>query len=141
MAKRASKTPGSTSGSSNAPASRSGRGGSYSHRFVRIELDATSKAEFKSLLDSGEFGDTCIDEFLKAGYSVRFSAGDGGKTVVCTVTCSVESDSNNGLMLSGRGRDADTAIAVCVYKDTYLCNDGVWATGELKSVQDADDIG
>jgi hypothetical protein len=107
-----------------------GGGREYTHRFVNLDFTPDTKATFKSLLADGEFANSTVDEFLRSGYSVKFSSADSGKTVVCTVTCSIEGDPNNGLMLTGRGGDATTALAVALYKDTYLCENGAWASGE-----------
>ncbi len=116
-------------------------GSTYTHRFVRIELNTTTKEQFRALLADGEFTPGELDGFLQAGYSVRFSPTDGGKTIVCTVSCSLDSDPNNGLMLTGRGGDASTALAVCAYKDRYLCENGAWASGEDMVAGSAGDIG
>lgn len=119
---------------------RTAAGKAYSHRFVDIELTVDSKAEFKALLADGEFASSTVDEFLQSGYSVKFTPSDGGRTSVCIVTCSVDGDPNNGLMLTGRGGDAATALAVVLFKDTYLCENGAWASGEDRVRQSGDNI-
>lgn len=141
MAKSDEQLERKSTGRGKSRASGQGNRPEYTHRFVNLDLTTDTKAQFKALLADGEFDQSTVDEFLQSGYSVRFSATDGGKTIVCTVTCSVETDPNNGLMLSGRGGDSATALRVCLFKDTYLCENGAWASGELANREGGDNIG
>jgi len=110
-------------------------------RFVKLELDAARKSEFKALMDSGEFGTMDVDQYLRVGYKVTFSAQNEGNTVVCSISCNNPDDANYRSILTGRGRDASTALAVATFKDTYLCENGIWATGEPAGGLAPDDIG
>lgn len=111
------------------------------YRFVRVELSTEQKDEFRALVDAGEFDRFSIDDFLKSGYTVKFSAQDAGKTITCSVTCGVAGDVNCGLILTGRGRDSTTAARVVAFKDVYCCDDGAWASGERRGGEASDDIG
>lgn len=110
-------------------------------RFVRIELREEHKERFRSLLDSGEFRDLSVDDYIALGYKVSFSGSNEGKTVVCSFSASSPEHGNAGLVLTSRAADSVTALAVNAFKDIYLCMDGLWRTGENAGGGDANDIG
>lgn len=110
-------------------------------RFVRIELLADEKEDFKALLAAGEFSDVTPDQFISEGYTVKFSAGDNGSTVICSISQPCADHPNAALVLTGRGRDTATALAVCVYKHTILATDGLWRECESRRGTAYDDIG
>lgn len=112
-----------------------------SFRFVNIELTALQKEDFKTLLAQGEFDHVRIDDWTRLGYKVSFTTGDRGETSICSVVCGVEGDPNYGQILTGRGSDSTTALRVAAYKDTYLCEDGVWGTSPNLRGGTAGDIG
>lgn len=116
-------------------------GGTTAFRFVNIELTAEQKEDFKALLAAGEFNEVCVDDWTRLGYKVSFTSGDAGKTSICSVVCGVEGDPNHGQILTGRGGDSTTALRVAAYKDTYLCEDGVWGTSPNLRGGAAGDIG
>lgn len=101
-------------------------------RFVRIELVEDEKEVLRALVGSGEFESLSADFFLELGYGVGFSTGDAGNTVICTVSMYNATHPNAGLRLTGRGRDAASALISCAYKHVYLCEDGMWRQGEDK---------
>lgn len=124
------KNPKSGSGSTSAAKRKDAKVPFSESRFVRIELTEKDKEQFRALLEAGEFESLRIDDFLSERYSVSFSEGDGGKTVVCTVRMAYVDHPNAGLSLTGRGRDSATALAVCAYKHTYLCSEQLWRAAE-----------
>lgn len=110
-------------------------------RFVRIELNDEQKQEVKSFIADGEITGDVADYFSREGYVCSWKAMDGGKTVFVSIACIDREHPNAGLIITGRGRDFATALAVCAYKDKYCCEDHLWATGEDYNPDDADDIG
>jgi len=110
-------------------------------RFVRIELLESEKEVFRALLDSGEFEQVSADDFIERGYKVTFTQDTRGGGALCTVSACAADHPNAGLMLTGRGRDAATAIAVVAYKDIYLCPDGLWRAAEDQRGGSYSDIG
>lgn len=99
-------------------------------RFVRIELSETERAEFKSLVESGEFEHLPLDVWCETGYKLSVSRDPNGNGCLATLTGQYTNMPNAGLVLSGRGRDAATAMAVLEFKDRYLCDDGGWSEAE-----------
>lgn len=129
------------SGADSTDSNTGGKSGKFNFRFVRIELSQDNKQEFKSLVDSGEFDSISIDDYTKLGYKVSFTIQDDGKTTLCSISCGLEHDPNYQRILTGRGGNSIIALRVAAYKDIYLCEDGVWATGELASMDTTPDIG
>jgi len=121
-------------------ADKGGRVAFADFKFVRLELLADEKDKFKALLASGEFDDISPDEFVSQGYTVKYSPGDAGKTVICSITQPMVNHCNGGLVLTGRGRDSAVALAVCAYKHVYLCTEGQWREAENRRGTAFDDI-
>ena len=101
-------------------------------RFVRLELTEPEKDNFRSLLGSGEFESLSPDDFLPDGYKVSFTSGDNEASVICSISQPFATHHNHGLILTGRGRDSATALAVCAYKHLYLCEDTLWREAEQR---------
>jgi len=110
-------------------------------RFVRIELSEKEKSEFKALLDSGEFAEIPLDEWLDRGYKLTVSRDDKSSGVICSVTAVYTNAPDAGLVLTARGRDAITALSVLAYKDKYLAGDAGWLACESSRGGSYDDIG
>lgn len=117
-----------------------GKSGAFNARFVGIELLAEEKQQFRALLDSGEFSDLQVDDFIERGYKVTFTSDKRGGGVICTLSAPDADHVNNGLLLTGRGRDATTALGVVAFKDIYLCPDGLWLEAESLRSRNTDDI-
>lgn len=110
-------------------------------RFVRIELTEQEKNSYRQLLESGEFDEIPLDEWLASSYKVSLSADGEGGGVVASIT-SVYSDSPNaGLVLTARGRSAVSALAVLTYKDRYLAGEDGWLACESGRGGSYSDIG
>jgi len=109
----------------------------YTHSFIRFELSAEQKDDAKALIASGDLGSGDLAHFDNPGYSWRTSPQNDGATRLVTVTCSLPGDPNDGRMLTGRGRDTITAFLLCVYKDKYLADDGIWSSLETDSGDDS----
>lgn len=99
-------------------------------RFARIELLEEEKERLRALVSSGEFESLSTDFFLEQGYGVGYSVGDDGKTVICTASMYDAGHPNGGLRLTGRGRDAASALTALAFKHIYLCEDGMWREAE-----------
>lgn len=110
-------------------------------RFVRIELLEGEKERFRDLLAAGEFAPLDADEFIVEGYTVKYTYDDKAKTVICSVSQPFVEHHNSGLVLTGRGRDTVTALAVCAFKHRYLCQDTLWREAEAQRGGSYDDIG
>ena len=139
MVKKSGEKHGNSGNGGSRPAAQSG--GKFNARFVGIELLAEEKQNFRSLLESGEFESLSPDDFIERGYKVTFTADKRGGGVICTLSAPDLDHPNNGLLLTGRGGDSTTALAVAAYKDIYLCPDGLWLEAEGRRRRDADDIG
>lgn len=109
-------------------------------RFVKLDLLADEKQDLRRRLAEGFTEQVSIDYFVSEGYSVKFSLGDGGATVVCSISQANIDHQNAALILTGRGRDAITALAVCTYKHFILCNNGMWKEAEDRRVGSGIDI-
>lgn len=110
-------------------------------RFVRIELLESERQEFRAQLASGEFDDISIDDFLDSGYKITFSNDPRGAGVICSATALQGDHPNAGLVLTGRGRDSATALAVVSFKDSVLCPDGLWRAAEDRRGGSYSDVG
>lgn len=110
-------------------------------RFVRIEINEAEKQQFRALLESGEFDPIPLDEWLDRGYKLSISNDSQGSGILASIT-SVNSDAHDaGLVLTGRGRDAITALAVLCYKDRYLAGEEGWLACESRRGGQYSDIG
>lgn len=110
-------------------------------RFVRIELTEAEKQEFKSLLAAEEFSGDFLDQCIKAGYKVTFDRDKNGGGVLCSVRCETTELLDSGLILTGRGKTAAVALAVCEYKSNYLADENGWASAETRRGSSYDDVG
>lgn len=110
-------------------------------RFVRIELLEPDKESFRSLLASGEFESLSPDDFVGEGYKVSFAETDAEKSIICSVSMAKADHHNAGLILTGRGRDSATALAVVAFKHIYLCQDTLWREAESQRGGSYSDIG
>jgi len=110
-------------------------------RFVRIELSDDEKAEFKSLLEAGEFDPSFLDKCVDARYNITLSKDKRGNGSLCCVRAEYKDMLDGGLILSGRGKDITTAIAVCEYKATYLADENGWLEAEARRGGGYSDIG
>lgn len=111
------------------------------YRFVRIELTEQEKQQFRDLLAAGEFESLSVTDFVREGYKLSFSEGDEGHTVICSVSQPHADHHNAGLILTGRGGDAETALAVVAFKHVYLCEDTLWRSAEDNRGGSYNDIG
>lgn len=111
------------------------------YRFVRIELTEADKERFRALLASGEFESLSVTDFVRDGYKVSFSEADSGHTIICSISQPYAQHHNAGLVLTGRGSDAETALAVVAYKHIYLCEDQLWRQAEDARGGSYSDIG
>lgn len=110
-------------------------------RFVRIELNEVEKAEFKSLMAADEFSTKFLDRCLDAGYNVTIGRDKRGNGILCCIRAELKDMLDGGLILSGRGKDATTAIYVCEYKATYLADEAGWLAAETRRGGSYSDIG
>lgn len=100
------------------------------YRFIDVELTSDEKDDFRERLEEGSFVPLSVTDYLREGYTVKFSPRDGGKTVVCTLTCTDASHQNAGLSISGFAGDDATAFSLVSYKDVVICNNGQWLASE-----------
>lgn len=110
-------------------------------RFVRIELTEQEKQEFKQLLAANEFEPGFLDTCVKAHYNITFSQDKQGNGVLCSIRAEFKEMLDGGLILTGRGSSALTALAVCEYKSNYLADEDGWAAAEIRRGGSYDDIG
>lgn len=138
--------------SSNAKYGKSGKGvkrGSSSntkpdyrdYRFVRLELSEQERRDVSDWELSDESLDAWLDELLSAGYSLKLSRGDDGKTIHATISCDNPDEPNAGLRLSGFGRSRAAALRSCAYKDTVICEYRTWREAESERGGQYRDIG
>lgn len=123
---------------------RTGKGGKLpwdAYRFVRIELTAQEKEDFRSLRAGGEFDGASVDDLLTQGDKLSISVGDGGVTFTASLTCAHADNPNRGLILTARGGDANTALAVLTYKLLYLVGESLWREAEDRRGGSYNDIG
>lgn len=110
-------------------------------RFVRLELTEEEKQEFKSLLESEEFSWDFLNTCIEAGYGVSFGKDKRGGGHICTIRAEYKDMLDGGLNLSGRGKTAFIALAVCEYKSTYLADETGWLAAETRRGGSYDDVG
>jgi len=123
---------------------RSKRGGTVPFsemRFVNLELSEKEKEEFRALLAADEFTGEFLDTCIKAGYKITYSADKNGGGVLCSIRCEAAGLLDSGLILTGRGKSARIALAVCEYKSAYLSDENGWAAAENARGRSQDDIG
>ncbi len=111
------------------------------YRFVRIELTEAEKVEFRSLLASGELEGMDIDAWLERGYKFTLTRDSKGGGVIASLSQQNVDSEDAGLILTGRGGDTVTAMAVLTYKDKYLAGDDGWKACEARRGGGYDDIG
>lgn len=110
-------------------------------RFVRIELTEAEKSTFKSLLESGEFDPIPLDDWISRGLKLSVSGDGENGTVLASLTVPYADMHDAGCVLTARGRDAITALAVLCYKDSYLAGEGGWRQSESERGGGYSDIG
>lgn len=110
-------------------------------RFVRIELTEPEKQEFRALLDSGEFDEIPLDGWIGRGFKISISPDDKGGGIIASLSATYSDSDNKGLVLTARGRDAITALAVLEYKDKYLAGEDGWGSCEDRRGGSYSDIG
>lgn len=110
-------------------------------RFVRIELTSTERDECRAMLEAGEFKSFSIDDYVAEGYKVSFSRDEAHDSTVCSVSQPDPTHQNAGLILTGRGSSATTALGVVSYKSHYLCEDTLWREAESRRGGSYNDIG
>lgn len=134
----------SLSGGRNVRSKSSAKGTRFEYnemRFARIELNEQHKEAFRSYEASGEFDGLTVSDLLSGVDTISFSRGDDGKTVTCTASCFRGDHPNGGLRLTGKGGDAERALAVLAYKIIYMVADGTWREAEDRLGGSFDDIG
>jgi len=99
------------------------------------------KAEFKSLMAADEFHPSFLDKCLAEGYDVTIGRDKRGNGILCCIRAELKELLDGGLILSGRGKDVLTAIAVCEYKATYLADENGWGEAETRRGGSYSDIG
>jgi len=110
-------------------------------RFVRIELTESEKEEFRALLAAGEFDSGFLDLCIDANYSITINRDKNGGGVLVSIRAEHKNMLDGGLILSGRGKDVPTAVAVCEFKSTYLADENGWLAAETRRGGSASDIG
>lgn len=110
-------------------------------RFCNIELDAAEKEEFKSLLVAGHVDLLATNEYISAGYELTFKLDRRGGGILVSLRAPIFGLENEGLVITGRGGDADTAFAVLSYKINHLVGERLWAQAEAERRGTTSDIG
>lgn len=98
---------------------------SVKSNFVRYELSAEDKRGAKKWMSDPNGLFDGLDKLLDTGYKLSLRHDDYSNSPCCWVFPPDTGTSNSGLILSGRGRTAFTAIAECIYKH-YVVFDGEW---------------
>ncbi len=111
------------------------------YRFVRIEFTEAEKAEFRSLLASGEFDSSNRDDWYREGYKLSVSWDVTHNTFVASLTGQYRDQQNAGLVLTARGNSEAIALAALEFKHLYLCSDGLWSAAEDSRGGSYSDIG
>lgn len=111
------------------------------YRFVRIEFTPDEKTAFKSLLDSGEFDEIPLDEWIDRGYKLSLSRDDKTSSIVASLTSQYTVNTDAGLILTARGGNAITALAALTYKDRYIADESGWLACETQRGGAYDAIG
>lgn len=110
-------------------------------RFVRIELTAAEKDEFRGMLASGEYDNLDFTPLLREGYKLSVSYDLTHSTVVASITAQYKDMLNAGLVLSARAGSEPAARAMLLHKHSYICGDDGWAASESSRGGSYDDIG
>lgn len=111
------------------------------YRFARIELTSDEKQQYREDSAAGDWVHPEMDEYLKVGYTVKYSQDKHGHGVICTLTCTDVDSGDAGLQLTGRGSTATVAWDVCSYKDRVVCGERTWKEAENERGGSYDDIG
>lgn len=129
----------------------SGRGGNKAgrlvkvpfsdHRFLRIELTAAEKDEFRSLLANGEFDGKEYDDWCRAGHKLSVSFDFQHNTFTVSLTGQYVGMSNAGLVVTARGSTVATALAALQFKLDYIIGDDEWVATQDSRGGSYDDIG
>lgn len=112
-----------------------------SYQFVQMELSNEQKAEFRALASSGEFDRIDVDGWLHEGYKLTINYDDAHTTVIASLTAQYTDMENSGLVLTARGSDFSTAVAVLYFKHRYIAPDQLWRSYTNTRDRSADDIG
>lgn len=110
-------------------------------RFCNIELQDAEKKEFRSLLADGGLELLVVNEYVTAGYELTFKRDKKGGGVLVSLRAAIYGLDNEGLVITGRGGDTDTAFAVLSYKINHLVGDRLWAQAEAERGNGVTDIG
>lgn len=110
-------------------------------RFVRIELTEQEKQSFKALLESGEFDEIPLDEWMERELKLSVSVDTEHRSVLASLTVPYSDMQDAGCVLTARGRDAITALAVLTFKDRHLAGEGGWRQCESERGGSYSDIG
>lgn len=111
------------------------------YRFVRIELTESEKSAFRGLLESGEFDPIPLDDWMARGLKLSISPDGENGTILASLTVPYSDMHDAGCVLTARGRDAITSMAVLAYKDQYLASEGGWRQAESERGGSYSDIG
>lgn len=109
--------------------------------FANVELTAEHKSDFRESDFLGDVTVSDMDYLLTEGHSVRFSLDSNGGGILCSASHADSQHPNGGFILTGRGSDARTALAVLLYKDSVVCGALGWEGYSNQLTDIADDIG
>lgn len=124
-------------------ASRGGKTGFIPYgemRFIAIELTSEEKDEFRALLAAGDIEPLDVTGYVTAGYEVTYKRDKAGGGVLLSLRAPLYELDNGGGIVTGRGGDAETALAVLSYKVQYLIGDRLWSEAEHERRGNAADI-
>lgn len=109
--------------------------------FIRLEMSAQDKEDFFDWLQDQQIGAGTVDYLLADGCKVSFSVDPNGGGVLCSASQQSSEHENAGGILTGRGGDAITALAVVIYKDSVMAHGKPWRQAAHERSQSQPEIG
>jgi len=93
--------------------------------FITIDLTTEEKEEFKSWVADIDPIERVLRDLVTEGCKLSFSTGDNGNTAICSLSITDAEDVNAGGVLTARGKTADIALAVLLYK-LHIVGERTW---------------
>jgi hypothetical protein len=102
-------------------------------QFVRYELSKEQVADLKIRFADGQLDlDDTLNNAVEQGYRITLKYDTYSKSPACFLQQVDDDGDNAGMILSGRGRTARSAIIEAMYKH-FIVFDGQWPSGDLKN--------
>jgi len=93
--------------------------------FITIDLTTEEKDDFKLWVADIDPIERVLRDLVTDGCKLSFSTGDNGNTAICSLSITDADDVNAGGVITARGKTADIALAVLLYK-LHIVGERTW---------------